>query len=123
MEGGTANSMLGYVSKSGKFIRRSFCKSIWNLYFLQLRDLCCVRGPSQWSPLWGRQLRGLQGGKKSQFLTESHLNHALGVLQEVNEKGPGVQVQADKGLRCEQELSESVPVLPASKVPRHGHAQ
>ena len=60
---------------------------------------------------------------KSQFLPGNYLCHALGVLQAVNEKGPGVQVQADKGLRCEQELSESVPVLPPSKVPRHGHAQ
>ena len=56
---------------------------------------------------------------KPQFL---HLNPP-GILQAVNEKGPGVQMQADEGLRREQELSESLPVLPPSKVPRHGHAQ
>ena len=49
------------------------------------------------------QLRGLQG-----------------ILQAVHEEGPGLQVPDEQGLRCEQELPQPVPVLPATEVSRHG---
>ena len=72
----------------------------------QVRDVRGVRGPRQRAPLWRGQLRGLQG-----------------LLQEVDEEGPGVQVPARQGLRRQQELQEPVSVLPPAEVPRHGDAQ
>ena len=43
-----------------------------------------------------------------------------GILQAVDEKGPGLQMPDEQGLRCEQELPQQMPVLPATEVSRHG---
>ena len=50
------------------------------------------------------QLRGMQG-----------------ILQAVDEKGPGLQMPDEQGLRCEQELPEQMPILPPTEVSGHGH--
>ena len=42
MDGGTANSMLGYVLKSGKLLRYWFCKLSSNLYFTVVRPVLCA---------------------------------------------------------------------------------
>ena len=42
------------------------CNKCSNRPTLQLWDLCCLWRPSQWSSLWRRQLRGVQGKHQSQ---------------------------------------------------------
>ena len=44
-----------------------------------------------------------------------------GILQAVDEKGPGIPVSDEQGLRCEQELPEQMSVLQATEVSGHGH--
>ena len=53
---------------------------------------------------------------KPQFL-------APGILQAVDEKGPGIPVSDEQGLRCEQELPEQMSVLQATEVSGHGHEE
>ena len=53
-------------------------------------------------------------------LWRPHLRGLQGVLQEVDEEGPGVPVSDEQGLRREQELPEQVPVLQATEVSGHG---
>ena len=50
------------------------------------------------------QLRGMQG-----------------LLQAVDEKGPGIPMSDEQGLRREQELPEQMSVLPPTEVSGHGH--
>ena len=64
---------------------------------------CLLQGER--APLRRGELRGLQG-----------------LLQAVDEEGPGLPVPPQQGLRRQQELPQPVPVLQAAEVPRHGHA-
>ena len=52
------------------------CNKCSNRPTLQLWDVCCLWRPSQWSSLWGRQLRGVQGEHQSQDSARFSSNNA-----------------------------------------------
>ena len=100
------------------------CNKCSNRPTLQLWDLCCLWRPSQWSSLWRRQLRGVQGVHQSQDSTRFSSNNVTqGFFKRSMRKDQGYKCQAEQGLRREQELSKPLPVLSHSEVPCNGHAQ
>ena len=78
-------------------------------------------GSSGQSHLTSTKIFQLKSPKIFQSKKIFQLRGLQGILQAVDEKGPGLQMPDEQGLRCEQELPQPMPVLPASEVSRHGH--